>query len=153
MSDPRFEALKRSSALQLLFKCARLANEQALEAFREATGAPMRPAHTTLLPHIDLEGTRQTEIASRVGVSKQAIGQLVDEMCEMGLLERVPDPNDGRAKLVRFADGVDGLSRGMGVLIEFDGHLAGRLGEARYAELRDTLEALEAILLAPGPEG
>ena len=68
----------------------------------------IRPAHTALFPHIDLSGTRQTALARRMGVSKQAVGQLVSELEQMGALERVPDPSDGRARLVRFAAGEAG---------------------------------------------
>ena len=55
---------------------------------REKTGvATIRPSHTALLPHIDLEGTRLTVLAERLGVSKQATSQLVGDMEEMGMVE------------------------------------------------------------------
>ena len=53
-------AAKSASTAQLLFKCARLVNELALERLRLATGQALRPAHTALFPLIDLEGTRLT---------------------------------------------------------------------------------------------
>ena len=43
------EEAKRASLGQVLFKCARLFNEQALERLRERTGLPLRAAHTALL--------------------------------------------------------------------------------------------------------
>ena len=67
-----------------LFKAARLINEDAIARVRERTGEPVRVAHTALLPHVDLEGTRLTELARRMGVTKQAVGQLVDELEQMG---------------------------------------------------------------------
>ena len=106
-ADPKFaarlEQAKAESIAQLLFKCARLLNEQALARVELPEGAPrIRPAHTSLFPHIDLAGTRLTDLAKRVGVSKQAVGQLVDELEQLGVIERVADPQDGRAKLIRF---------------------------------------------------
>lgn len=147
------EAAKRASVAQLLMKGARLLNEQALVLAREQMGMPgLRPAHTSLLPHIDLEGTRLTEIARRLGVSKQAVGQLVAELEAMGGLERVPDPADGRAKLVRFVGGGAGLLQGLRVLGEVEAELRVRLGDARIDALAETMgllvDELEARPLA-----
>ena len=99
----KLEAEKAKRTVQLLFKAARLLNERAIERVRLRTGQPVRVAHTAVLPHIDLEGTRLTELARRLGVSKQAAGQIVDELEGFGMLERVADPADARAKLVRFS--------------------------------------------------
>lgn len=147
------ERRKAESVLALLFKCARLANESALERARVASGIPVRPAHTALLPHIDLEGTRPTEIARRAGISKQAVGQLVAELEAWGALERVPDPADRRAWLVRFAhrDGRLSLFDGLAVLGAYERELAAALGPATWKGLARGLGALLATL-EPAPE-
>src|SRR5690349_10738908 len=101
----RVDAAKQQSAGQLLLKCARLLDERAVARInRQGPQVRLRPAHTGLLPHIDKEGTRLTELARRVGVTKQAVGQLVEDLERMGVVERAPDPLDGRARLVRFTD-------------------------------------------------
>src|SRR5256885_13963788 len=99
----RLAARKQASVGQLLFKAARLFNERAMARVQRRV-PEARLAHTALLPHIDLDGTRQTEIARRAGITKQAVGQLVDDLIALGLVEREPDPLDGRAHLVRFTD-------------------------------------------------
>ena len=91
---------------------------------------------------------RLTELARRVGVSKQAVGQLVDELVQMGALGRVPDPGDGRAKRIRFAQGA--LLHGLGVLGEVEAELAAQLGEARAAALHATLAETLAWLEGEG---
>lgn len=64
-----------------------------------------------LLPYIDLEGTRSTELAKRMGVSKQAVARLVKELEEEGFLTRTQDDADGRAFLVTFTEsGVEYLT-------------------------------------------
>lgn len=143
--DPEaLDAAKARSTAQVLFKAARLVNDLALARIRSATGQQLRPSHTALFPHIDLEGTRLTEIARRVGVSKQAVAQRVSELVEMGTLERVPDPTDGRARLVRFAiqDGEHSILAGLRMLGALEAELAHEVGPARWAELHDTLTDL-----------
>ncbi|MFT4628372.1 MAG: DNA-binding MarR family transcriptional regulator [Myxococcota bacterium] len=135
------EALKRQSVLQVLFKVARLLSEQAIGRAREASGHALRPAHTSLFPHLEFEGQRLTALAARVGVSKQAIKPLVDELEAWGMVERVPDPSDGRAKLIRLSTtGGEAMVHGVGLLRALEAELAERVGE-------DSMEQLHHILL------
>jgi DNA-binding MarR family transcriptional regulator len=143
-----FERAKRASLAQVLFKSARLLNEQALARIREQTGKPIRPAHTTLFPHLDLEGTRLTDLARRVGISKQAVGQLVGDLEAMGWLERVPDPEDGRAKLVRFTRrrGKSSAMDGLALLGDMESELRRELGAESFDQLADLLGRLLDLL-------
>lgn len=136
---PGFEEKKRQSFGQVLFKSARLLNELAIARLREKN-PDVRLAHTRLLPHVDFEGTRLTTLAERMGVTKQAAGQLVEELADLGLLVREADPEDGRAKRVRFtAKGKKALQEGLVLLGSFEGDLAVHLGEARMEELKGSL--------------
>jgi len=149
-SVDELEAAKRASVGQLLMKCGRLLNDLGVASMRVEMGFDgLRAAHTNLFPHIDLEGTRLTDLSKRVGISKQAVGQLVDELEEMGALERVPDPEDGRAKLIRFGQDEDGpmLLRGLAVLGELESEMEERIGARRMKELHRALLAVEAWLL------
>lgn len=133
---------KRSSVGQLLFRAARLWNERAIERLREMRPA-LRPAHAQLLPHLDLEGTQLSLLAARIGITKQAVGELVDELEGQGLLERVADPRDRRAKLVRFtAEGRGALLAGLELLGGMEAELARALGPGRMRRLGETLERL-----------
>ena len=73
----------------------------------EAAGFPdSPPRHHPVFESLDAGGTRLTVIAARAGMSHQAVGELVAELEERSLVERVPDPSDGRARLIRLtADG------------------------------------------------
>lgn len=59
-------------------------------------------ARAALIPCIDRAGTRQAELTARLGSSKQAVQQLLDVLVDDGVLERRPDPDDARARLVCF---------------------------------------------------
>lgn len=149
-----FEAAKRQSVAQLLFKCARLVNERALVRMRERYRVPVRSAHTLLFPHIDVtRGSRLTDLAQALGVSKQAVGQLVDELVEFGMLERRPDPDDGRARRICYtARGRQGLFQGLSVLREEEQELERGMGKRRFEQLLEALIALEQVLDTPSVE-
>lgn len=152
--DPSFpealEAAKRASTAQLLFKCARLVNERALATFPGAEGeARPRPAHMALFPHIALDGTRPSELAKKLGVSKQAVGQLVGELEAMGIVERRPDPDDGRAKRVCFTEqGLRSILDGLAHLRRVEAELAQAIGEDTMSSLREALLVLHDQLEA-----
>jgi DNA-binding MarR family transcriptional regulator len=67
-----------------------------------AARAQVGAAHVHITRHLDLQGTRLTELADRAGMSKQAMGDLVDQCEAWGLVTRQPDPRDARARLVKF---------------------------------------------------
>ncbi len=130
------------STFELLFRAARLVNERAIARVADR-GGQLRPAHTTLFPHITPAGIRLSTLAERIGVTKQAIGPLVDDLEREGVVERVEDPTDRRAKLIRWTKkGERALLHGLGVLAELERELARSVGKARLAALADTLEAL-----------
>ena len=52
-------------------------------------------AHIHITRHLGLEGSRLTELATSAGMSKQAMGDLVDQCTAWGLVTRQPDPADG----------------------------------------------------------
>jgi len=146
----QFMAARDQATLQLLFKASRLANEKALAratASAGAAGVPVRAAHTALFPHLDFEGIRLTELAARVGVTKQAVGQLVDDLVAVGVVERLDDPDDRRAKRIRFSrKGYGALMHGLGVLREIEQSLTTALGARRMRELHETLGLMIASL-------
>jgi DNA-binding MarR family transcriptional regulator len=138
---------KNASWAQVLLKCARLLNERALTLVQQRTKQHVRPAHTALFPQIDLQGTRPSVLAERLGISKQAVGQLVDDLMKMGLLDQAADPADGRARLVKFsARGKKGLLTGLATLLELEAQLSATVGKADVAQMHKTLLRLLATL-------
>lgn len=151
-----FEAQKRRSMMQVLFKCARLLNEQALAHLRRTTGRSVQASHVALFPHLDFEGIRLTALAERLGISKQAVGQLVDDLERMGTVERVRDPSDGRAKLIRYSrQGQQALRGGVSMLVEMEGELRELVGAERldvtHQVLLEIVDAVEAGALLGEP--
>jgi DNA-binding MarR family transcriptional regulator len=148
----RLDASKAASTLQVLFKAARLLDEEALRRLAVKSGhTRLRRSHTALLPHIDLGGTRVTDLALRLGVTKQAVSQLLDGLEAEGIVARVDDPDDARARRVVFTDhGKAGLLDGLAILGELEVELARTIGGGAMEGLRRTLlSVLAAVESAP----
>lgn len=68
-------------------------------------------ARGNLIQYIGRDGIQQNDIVRRAGVTKQAVQQHLDELVRDGVIERAPDPEDARRKLVRFTEeGMQALS-------------------------------------------
>jgi DNA-binding MarR family transcriptional regulator len=95
-------AWRHANIGRLLNNAVRRFEGRVLELMSAKGHAETRIAHVNLTRNLDVEGTRLTELARRASMSKQAMGELVDQCMELGLVDRIADPNDGRARIVRF---------------------------------------------------
>jgi DNA-binding MarR family transcriptional regulator len=86
-------------------------------------------------------------LAERARVSKQAMAQLVAHLEQHGYVERIPDPRDRRAKLVRATGrGREVFAIARALMADIDARLRTRLGDAKVAQLRALLQELGAAL-------
>ena len=131
----------------LLREPFRTMNEE-LIGMLAARGHPeVRYAHGSVFQFLDDAGTRVSVLAERAQITKQAMAQLVGHLETHGYVERVPDPSDRRAKLVRTTPRgreVFGVVREF--LAEIDARLAARLGEAKMRRLHALLQDLNEAL-------
>jgi DNA-binding MarR family transcriptional regulator len=110
---------------------------------RDAGFPDLRAAHAAPFMVMDVDGTRATQLAARAHMTKQAMGELVAYLVERGYLESVPDPSDGRARLVRpTARGWEAVDAGIGVIAAFDDWLEDRLGRDGVRLLRRNLHLI-----------
>jgi DNA-binding MarR family transcriptional regulator len=78
-------------------------------------------------------------------MTKQSVGEMVTDLERRGYLERVPDPTDGRVKIIRLTDGGREAQRvGRQLIDQVERDWAERYGEDRVAALRAALEAIAA---------
>ena len=112
----------------------------------------VRPTHGCVFGNIDPDGTRLTDLAERAHMTKQSVGEVATELELRGYLERVPDPNDGRAKIIRLTErGRQAQRLGRRMIDEIEQEWADRVGADRVAALRDALEAIAADKLPAVP--
>ena len=101
-------------------------------------------ARAAVIAHMDRTGTRQAELAGRLGVSKQAIQQFVDDLVADGVVERRPDPDDRRGRIVVFtAAGRKLLADANAVKRRVEADFRRELGETAFKNLTAALKRLD----------
>src|SRR3954447_12126255 len=126
----------------LLFIAYRAMEKRVLDAVIEA-GFDITPAQARVFQRIGPNGTRLGELAEQAQITKQTAGFLVDQLERAGYVERVPDPTDARARLVRIAErGAKAIPVAAAVVAEVEAEWTTYLGVRRMAQLRSILGEL-----------
>ncbi len=91
-------------------------------------------ARANLIPHIGHHGIRQALLVKRMGLTKQAVQQLIDELEADGIVARQPDPDDRRGRIVVFTQaGLRVLEDANVVKRRIESKYRGRLGESQFS--------------------
>ena len=103
----------------------------------------LRASHFRLLAQVAPPGLRITELAERLGMTKQACGQFVRQLTGSGhVVVQVP-PDDARARLVvRTPRGDRAVADSLALMARMEDGWAERVGEQRYAAFRQVLREL-----------
>lgn len=145
-NDDQVAAAKQGNLGQLLLRSARLFDALAFASW-SAKHPNVRRAHLQLIPHLDLGGTRITELARRAEISKQAVGQLVSDLEAAGYVERTPDPTDQRAKIVTLTRrGRRGMLDGLATFAQLVDSLRDEVGAQTVTRLTEDLGAMLTAL-------
>ncbi len=126
-----------------------IAAEALLAEFREELTnrgyADLRPTHGCVFRFVREDGMRLTDLASFAGITKQSAGELVDDLVDLGYVERIADPEDRRAKLICLTKrGREAQRVGFGIFAQLEQRWAVHFGQERFEQLRDLLEQIAA---------
>jgi DNA-binding MarR family transcriptional regulator len=149
MSRPQAIRSRRTPAALgvLLREPVRIGNALIAERLVERGHPEIRPPHNNVFQFLDPEGTRVSVLAERAAITKQSMAELVAHLERHGYVERVPDPTDGRAKLVRSTErGREVYAIAGEVAAEMEADWTRRVGRKRMRELRNTLAELNESL-------
>jgi DNA-binding MarR family transcriptional regulator len=106
----------------------------------------LRPSHSCIFRYLDIDGSKLSELAEKSGMSKQAFGEHVANVEALGYITRVPDPHDGRAKLVvPTRRGREALILGRQIFADLEREWAEAIGEERVMALHETLEEIHEL--------
>ncbi|WCB96085.1 hypothetical protein DSM104299_04840 [Baekduia alba] len=107
----------------------------------------IRAPHAAVFEFLDDGGTRVSVLAERARVAKQSMAELVVALEEQGYVTREPDPDDGRAKLVRAtARGREVFAIARALVAEVEAELVETMGARDVARLRALLVDLGEAL-------
>ena len=118
----------------------------------ERLGFPtLRATHVQLLSAVGPEGCRLAELVAAVALPKQTVGDLIDDLEAMKMVERFPDPDHGVIKRVRLGPkGKVWAAEVKRVAVATEARWATRLGSKKMKSLRALLEELAATVEAAG---
>ena len=129
------------ASLGLLLRLAHQQWTQAVDAALDEAGfGDIRPPHANVFTFVPSDGIQVSELTKLARVRKQTMAQAVEELEALGYVERRPDPNDRRARLVFLTE--------RGKKVRPIAVAAGKQVDARWVQLtsKQTIADLRASL-------
>lgn len=100
-------------------------------------------ARGAVIGHLRPCGLAQSALSEAMGISKQAVQQQIDELVAEGVVERVPDPRDGRGRIVKLTQrGIASIVEGNAVKRDIERRYIAEIGAEKFAALNAALDAL-----------
>ena len=131
----------------LLREPFRIGSERLTERLAERGHPEVRTPHGNVFQYLDDAGTRVSVLAQRAQITKQSMAELVAHLERHGYVERVPDPTDRRAKLVRATRrGREVYAVAREFVRDIEAEWTERLGEVKMRRLRELLRELNEAL-------
>ena len=142
MTSPR----QRQELGILLFVTNRALEQRAFDAVVAAGITDITLAQARVAARIAPNGSRVSDLAEQARITKQSAASLVEQLEKAQYVERVPDPTDGRARLVRLTPRLRRVAEAADaevarVLAEWADHI----GKDRIQQLHEILRDLRGI--------
>lgn len=130
----------------LLFVASRALEQRAFDAVVAAGSTDITPAQARIAARIGPHGSRVSDLAEQARVTKQSAASLVEQLEEAGYVERVPDPTDGRARLVRLTPRLRQVAEVADAEVErVLAEWADHVGQDRLQQLHEILRDLRGV--------
>lgn len=128
---------------QLLVQLTRLFQADLFERLVAAGLTDARVPHTHVTAYIKADGSRLTDLADQARLTLPAMSEIVNDLERLGIVERRPDPADGRAKLICLtAAGWDAMRVARTIIGDIEADYARRVSRGDFDQAAETLEAL-----------
>ena len=102
---------------------------------------------TNIFHYLREGGLRLTELAKRTQMTKQALLYTINQLEAAGYVERVPDPTDGRAKIIRLTErGWEGRRVADEIIANLEQECVRQLGEERMRQFKALIEDVSSVL-------
>jgi len=138
-----FVAVEGDTLMRLLFWAEQTVTQRLLVQLEAMGYANVSLAELRLMQQLCLSGTRLTELADRMKLSKQAIGQFIDSLERKQFVTRSPDPQDKRAKIITYTtQGYQFIADTIDATLLVEQELSELTGSEHYQHLKQSLIAL-----------
>ena len=102
---------------------------------------------TNIFHHLREGGRRLTELAERTHTTKQAMRYTINQLEAAGYVERVPDPTDGRAKIIRLTQrGWEGRRVADEIIASIEHECVQKLGEGKMRQFEALIKDVSSVL-------
>ncbi len=147
MGDKSLKKLRIDTVIRMCRRLERLFGDR-IQSHLHALGYEDVPAAAvSLLPLLEGKGVRPVTLASKLKISKQAVQQSLKPLEQSKYVETVPDPSDGRGKLVKLTESGETLLLTMHkVKQSVQDELRGQIGKKTFRKMEESLNEIEAIL-------
>lgn len=130
-----------------LWRLSELWKSQFVGAMVETGHTWFAEARGNVVRHLGPKGLPQSKLVLRMGLTKQAVQQLLDELVLDGIVERKPDPHDKRGKLIVLTQkGLRALHDANQIKKRIERDYEKLIGPRKFGVLMETLEELAAAL-------
>lgn len=129
-----------------LFIPYRYMEDRIFRAIQDAGFDDWTLAQARVFQRLAPDGSRLTDLAEQAQMSKQSAGVLVDQLERLGYVRRVPDPTDGRARMIVIEDrGRRAAAVAMTTSAEILAEWRAFLGTRNFTLLHQILDQLREI--------
>ena len=127
-----------------MIRLGRIFNDELLQRLNEAGFDDLRPSHSAVFLPLTERPRRITELGDFAQTTRQAAWEMVAYLEERSYVERVPDPTDKRATLVRLTPlGQRAVEVADGLIVEIEEGWSKVVGARRFAQLRSSVISLD----------
>ena len=131
----------RANLLELLEDAYNLLDRSMIGRLNDAGFPEIRSTHGQVFGAISPDGSRVGEMAKRASITQQSMSELVDQLEELGYVERIADPSDRRARIIRLTRrGRRAVRVAQAAVDDLEREWATAVGDRRMKGLRAALE-------------
>jgi DNA-binding MarR family transcriptional regulator len=139
----------RPPLIAVVHRTSRALQTDMVDEAHRAGHPEIKQAHNAVFATLHGEGQRAVDMAARMGITRQSMGEIVREMVGLGILEMVADPADGRAKLVRYSEaGLATADQGFRHIAHLEERFVQEFGREDYETTRRVLGRVADMLEA-----
>jgi DNA-binding MarR family transcriptional regulator len=147
MSSGELPRLQQKPFIALVDRANRALQADVVRSVHRNGHPEIKPAHNMVFGTLSRDGSRAAEMATRAGITRQSMGEVIRELADLGILEMRPDPDDRRAKVVTYTEhGRRVAGHAYEHLQELERRFAAEFGEREYEIARDVLARLVDLL-------